>query len=69
MNIHQTLETLEKGDYVTLYLHDGQIIHGLFSFLDGDEFEGTVVLKPANGSELLYSLGWNIAHIRRITKS
>ena len=53
---------LEKGQDVTLFLRNGEVVRGIFQFIDGDEFDGEVVLK-AIGNDKTPMLGWNIKWI------
>ena len=69
MKTQLALDLMEKGDHITLFLKNGEVITGLFQFIDGDNFDGDVVLKPVKPSKTIYdqmSLGWKIAFIKEI---
>ena len=57
---------LEKGQNITLCLRNGEEWHGIFQFIDGDEFDGDVVLKPIDPDSNAPCLGWKIPHISKI---
>jgi hypothetical protein len=65
MKTQEVLESLVKGDEVTIHLKNGEVMTGLFQFIDGDEFDGDIVLK-ALGSEKTPMLGWKICWINKI---
>ena len=62
--VKKIIENLNEGDIVTICLCDGQILEGIFKFIDGDIDDGKLVLKAVNGSKTL--LGWGIKHISKI---
>ncbi len=60
------INNLEKGQDVTLFLKSGELIRGIFQFIDGDEYDddSNVVLKPLN-PDSSNMLGWKIKHIHK----
>jgi hypothetical protein len=60
------ISELQKGQHIDLYLKNGEIITGIFQFIDGDEFEGDIVLKPIKTDSQSPMLGWKIRVISKI---
>ncbi|MDR2207155.1 MAG: hypothetical protein LBE36_13485 [Flavobacteriaceae bacterium] len=62
------LSELQDKEKISLILKNGTVITGIFQFIDGDEFDGDIVLSPLSKNKNTPMLGWNISKVAKILK-